>query len=225
MSQKELQQMILEGEHQNQDFKFAITDTKKIARSIAAFANTDGGRLLIGVKDNGKIAGVESDEEYYMIESAAKMHCRPSVDFETRKWESEGKTVLEIIIKKSKKRPHSAPDKDGKPTYYVRVKDQNLVANRILTEVWKKEKQSGGAMLKIKYAESKLLTYLEINGYITFSKFCGMANISPRKAEKILINLIHMKVIEMDITEQQIFYKMNSKPEYPEPNQGLPEDW
>ncbi len=52
-----------------------------------------------------------------------------------------------------------------------------------------------------------------------------MANISPRKAEKILINLIHMKVIEMDITESQIFYKMNSKPEYPEPNQGLPEDW
>ncbi|WP_342344005.1 ATP-binding protein [Carboxylicivirga mesophila] len=225
MNQKELQQMIQEGEHQTQDFKFAITDTKKIARSIAAFANTDGGRLLIGVKDNGKIAGVESDEEYYMIESAAKRHCRPSVNFETRKWEIEGKTVLEIIIEKSSKKPHSAPDKDGKPIYYVRVKDQNLVANRILTEVWKREKEPGGALLKIKYAESKLLTYLGIHGYITFSKFCGMANISPRKAEKILINLIHMKVIEMDITESQIFYKMNSKPEYPEPNQGLPEDW
>ena len=132
---------------------------------------------------------------------------------------------MEIIIEKSKNRPHSAPDKDGKPTYYVRVKDQNLVANRILTEVWKRDKHPGGALLKVKYAESKLLTYLGIHGYITFSKFCGMANISPRKAEKILINLIHMKVIEMDITENQIFYKMNSKPEYPEPNQDLPEDW
>ncbi|WP_289053908.1 AlbA family DNA-binding domain-containing protein [Carboxylicivirga marina] len=225
MNQKELQQMILEGEHQTQDFKFAITDTKKIARSIAAFANTDGGRLLIGVKDNGKIAGVESDEEYYMIESAAHRHCRPSVGFKTKKWEADGKTVLEIIIERSKNRPHTAPDKDTKPTVYVRVKDQNLVANRILTEVWKREKQPSGSLLKIKYAESKLLTYLGIHGYITFSKFCGMANISPRKAEKILINLIHMKVIEMDITETQIFYKMNSKPEYPEPNQELPEDW
>ena len=40
--------LILEGEHQQQDFKFGITDSRKIARSLVAFANTDGGRLLIG---------------------------------------------------------------------------------------------------------------------------------------------------------------------------------
>ena len=218
--------MIGEGEHQTQDFKFAINDSKKIARSLSAFANTDGGRLLIGVKDNGKIAGVESDEEYYMIEAAATMHCKPKVPFETRKWEVEGKTVLEIIVAKSKHRPHRAPDKDNRPTAFVRVKDQNLVANRILMEVWRKEREGGAGMLKIKYAESKLLTYLELNGYITFSKFCGMARISPRKAEKILINLIHMKVLEMDITEKQIFYKMNSNPVYPDQSeQQLPEDF
>ncbi len=86
--------MIAEGEHQTQDFKFAINDSKKIARSLSAFANTEGGRLLLGVKDNGKIAGVESDEEYYMIEAAANTHCKPSVPFETRKWDVDGKTVL-----------------------------------------------------------------------------------------------------------------------------------
>jgi len=225
VSQKELQQMILKGEHQNQSYKFANTDTKSIARTIAAFANTDGGHLFFGVKDNGNIVGIESDETDQMVESAANSQCRPSVPFETKKWDIDGKTVLEVIIEKSKKRPHAAPDEDGKATYYVRVKDQNLVANRILIEVWKREKNPGGAMLKIKYAESKLLTYLGLNGHITFSKFCGMANISPRKAEKILINLVHMKVIEMDIMEHQIYYKMNSKPEYPEPNQDLPEDW
>jgi len=223
---KELLDMIAKGEHQKQDFKFAVNDSKKIARSLSAFANTDGGRLLLGVKDNGKIAGVESDEEYYMIEAAAKIHCKPNVPFETRKWEVEGKTVLEIIIPKSKKKPHSAPDKEGKPKAYVRVKDQNIVANRILIEVWKKEREGIGGMLKIKYAESKLLTYLELNGYITFSKFCGMARISPRKAEKILINLIHMKVLVMDITEKQIFYKMNPNPVEPiVGEQELPEDF
>ena len=29
---------------------------EKIAKSLSAFANTEGGRLLVGVKDNGKIA-------------------------------------------------------------------------------------------------------------------------------------------------------------------------
>ena len=60
---------IAEGEHQQQDFKFEISDARKIAKSLSAFSNTDGGRLLVGVKDNGKIAGVRSEEEIYMIEA------------------------------------------------------------------------------------------------------------------------------------------------------------
>ena len=67
-----IRQLVSEGEHCHQDFKFEISDARKIARSLSAFANTEGGRLLIGVKDNGKIAGVRSDEEIYMIEAAKK---------------------------------------------------------------------------------------------------------------------------------------------------------
>lgn len=70
--------LIAEGEHQQQDFKFEISDARKIAKTLSAFANTDGGKLLIGVKDNGKIAGVRSDEEQYMIEAAAELYCSPS---------------------------------------------------------------------------------------------------------------------------------------------------
>ena len=51
-----LHHLIAQGEHQQQDFKYEISDVRKIARTLSAFANTDGGRLLIGVKDNGKIA-------------------------------------------------------------------------------------------------------------------------------------------------------------------------
>ena len=68
--------LIAEGEHQQQDFKFEISDARKIAKTLSAFANTDGGRLLLGVKDNGKIAGIRSAEEQYMIDAAATMYCR-----------------------------------------------------------------------------------------------------------------------------------------------------
>ena len=71
---KFLEQMIAEGEHQQQDFKFEVSSAKKIAKSLSAFANTSGGRLLIGVKDNGKIAGVNSEEEQYMIDAAAQIY-------------------------------------------------------------------------------------------------------------------------------------------------------
>lgn len=65
-------ELIEEGEHEMQDFKFSISDSRKIARSISAFANHSGGRLLVGVKDNGNIAGIRSEEEFYMIEQAVK---------------------------------------------------------------------------------------------------------------------------------------------------------
>ncbi|MDE6832131.1 MAG: ATP-binding protein, partial [Muribaculaceae bacterium] len=79
-----MQRLIDEGEHEQQDFKYLISDARKIARSISAFANHSGGRLLIGVKDNGTIAGVRSEEDIYMIEQAADLYCSPrvTVDFE-----------------------------------------------------------------------------------------------------------------------------------------------
>jgi predicted HTH transcriptional regulator len=58
-----LRKLISEGEGQKLDFKYCISDSKKIARTLSAFANTDGGKLLIGVRDNRSIAGVRSDEE------------------------------------------------------------------------------------------------------------------------------------------------------------------
>ena len=81
---KYIQKLIEEGEHQMQDFKYEISDSKKIARSLVAFANTDGGRLLIGVKDNGNISGIRSEEEKYMIQTAAEMYCKPKIEYDVK---------------------------------------------------------------------------------------------------------------------------------------------
>ena len=69
--------LIAEGEHQQQDFKFEISRRRKMAKTLSAFANTDGGKLLIGVKDNGKIAGVRSDEETIYDRSGCRTLLQP----------------------------------------------------------------------------------------------------------------------------------------------------
>ena len=81
-----IEALIEQGEHQQLDFKFEVSDSKKIARTLSGFGNTDGGRLLIGVKDNGAISGVRSEEEYYMIEAASKMYTHPEVPFTAKRW-------------------------------------------------------------------------------------------------------------------------------------------
>ena len=69
--------LIAQGEHQQQDFKYKVQDAVKLARSVSAFANTDGGRLLIGVRDDGHLSGVRSEEEIFMMHQAAWKYCQP----------------------------------------------------------------------------------------------------------------------------------------------------
>lgn len=152
--------LINEGEHQQLDFKFGVNDSKKIARTLAAFANTDGGRLLLGVKDNGAIAGVRSDEEYYMMEAGAHLYCKPPVTFDIHEWEENGKNVLEIIVPKSEE-IHSAPDKDGFYKVFIRVGDQNYMANGVLLKVWKKRNNKNGVKIRFTEVERSLITYLD----------------------------------------------------------------
>ena len=66
-----IHELIAQGEHRQQDFKYQVTDAAKLAKSVSAFANTAGGRLLIGVRDAGAVAGVTSDEEIFMMNRAA----------------------------------------------------------------------------------------------------------------------------------------------------------
>lgn len=209
-----IKKLIREGEHQQLDFKYAISDSKKIARSLVAFANTDGGKLLIGVKDNGAIAGVRSDEEFYMVEGAAQMYSRPEIYFESHRWEVDGKTVLEITVPKSGQKPHYAPGKNDKWRVYIRVKDQNLLANRVLLKVWEKQKKSDAVFIRYKEPERVLLAFLKENQTITLSKFCRVAYIGRRKAENILINMILLDIVEPVFTEKQNFYRLKKMPEH-----------
>ena len=206
-----ISKLILQGEHQQQDFKYCITDSKKIARSLVAFANTDGGRLLVGVKDNGRIAGVRSDEEYYMIESAAKMYSKPSIEFIAHQHFVEGKTVLEVIIEPSAEKPHFARDEDGKWWAYFRKDDENRRTNNIMIEVWKRQKSPNGILITYSDAEKCLLDYLESNEKISVGKFARIAHLSYKKAEQIIINFRTLNILKDCIGDSRIDYGINEE--------------
>ncbi len=206
-----LYKLIEEGEHQQQDFKFCINDSKKIAKSLVAFANTLGGRLLIGVKDNGKVIGISTDEEYYMVESAAKIYSKPPIDFTTKQWHSEGKTVLEISVQPSNKKPHFAKDETGKWLAYIRIKDENVLAHNIQLVVWKKQKSPKGIHFTYSKDEKFLIDFLQNNDGITFSKFIRMAHISRKKAEEVLSNFVIMNVVKMQTSRDGTVFELNKE--------------
>ena len=210
--EKHIQKLIEEGEHQQLDFKFEISDSRRIARSLAAFANTDGGRLLVGVKDNGAIAGVRSDEEIHMIQAAAEMYCQPKVHYTTEEWEINGKTVLEVIIPKDEYDKHKAPDNQGDYKVYVRVKDENLVADPILLKVWKYQKNKKFTKISFTEPEMALLHYLSDHPSITLDEFLDLTPIiNKKRAENILINFILIGTIKMTMTSQGTFFELSDE--------------
>lgn len=210
-----IERLISEGEHQMLDFKFEISDAGKIARSLVAFANTNGGRLLVGVRDNGSLAGVRSEEEFYMVDTAAKMYCNPEVAINVKSWNLFRKNILEVTIPKSTLRPHFALQEDKSWIAYHRVGDQNFPANRILLRVWKFENDPRDVVLQFTDAEKFLLAHLEQNQTITISKFIRSTGIKKSKAEQILVKMILLKLIDMHFSENQTFFTLHGVPVKP----------
>lgn len=202
-----IEALIEQGEHQQLDFKFEVSDSKKIARTLSAFANTDGGRLLIGVKDNGHISGVRSEEEYYMIEAASTMYTRPEVPFKATRWDVNGKTVLEVYIAPSPDKPHSAPDKEDSYKAYIRVADENILANDVLMLAWQKKQKPDGTLLKISKPVEKLFAYLEEHPYINVSQFCRVAHVNYYTAKNILSDLMAVDALRYVVIDKRIYYE------------------
>ena len=203
-----LNSLIAGGEGLRLDFKYEISDSRKIARTLSAFANTEGGRLLIGVKDNGKIAGIRSDEEYYMLESAAHLHCKPEISFTVRQWHSNGKTILEARIEKSNIPPHYARTENGRWLAYFRVKDENILASEIMIKVWRRKSNPGGTLIRYTDKEKILFNYLNVNEIITLSAFQRIARITRRTATNILVNLIVLDLITINFQDKTPVYSL-----------------
>ena len=206
-----LQQLIEEGEHQQQDFKFEISDARKIARSLSAFANTDGGRLLIGVKDNGRIAGVRSEEEVYMIEAAAQLYCLPQVAIEMHTYTIEGKTVLIAEIPKAVEKPVQAQVAPGKYMAYVRIADENILATAVHLAVWRQKNSPKGSLVEYTEREQLLLDYLAEHGAITVSKYSRLARLSYRSAVDYIARFVRFGLLDICFEHHKFFYRLHQE--------------
>ncbi len=185
-----------------------IDDARKIARTVSAFANTDGGHLLIGVKDNGSISGVRAEEELHMMEAAAKMYVNPPVDFSVQAWKVDGRTVLEVNIEPSRYRPHLAQLDDGTWKAFLRKDDQNFLAPAVLLHVWK----SDDVAMPQKYfhteRERKIFTALNEKGTLTQNQLVKITEIPRPALTSLLARLIRWGLIKIDFQQDKAHYKL-----------------
>lgn len=202
-----IRKIILEGEGATLDFKNRITNQEKIAKTLVAFANNKGGRLLVGVADDGTIKGVKSeDEEKYMLTQAASLYCKPAIDISFEEVYIDDRIVLVAEVKESSAKPHYALGEDKKWWVYIRIQDKSILASKIVVDVLKRETLDQGAFIEYSSKEKDLLEYLESNDRITAKEYSKLLNLSRRRAQRILVNLVLAGVVRVHTTEKEEFY-------------------
>jgi len=202
-----IKKLISEGEGVSLDFKKTITSCEKIARTMVSFANNKGGRLLIGVYDDGTIKGVKSeDEERYMITRAAHLFARPALEPTFEEIYVDDKLVLVVDIKPSVEKPHYALADDGKWWVYIRVKDKSVLASKIVVDVLKRSVQDEGVLIEYSTKEKALLEYLDTNERIDIKEYCQLLKMTRRSAQRIIVNLALSGVIRIHTTEKEEYY-------------------
>lgn len=207
MTIRELHRLIRKGESQTVDFKKTVTRADKIAKTMVSFANTKGGTLIIGVLDDGRIIGTNSQEEAYALRQAAEHHCRPPVQLSFFEVEDElQQPVLLADIAESTHKPHEALSKNGEWRAYIRMHDKSVLASKeLLLQLKKGVVGERGALGKEGLA---VVSFLQKNERITAKILAQLINISDRRAKKLLIGMSQDGWLFSHGFEKETFYTL-----------------
>ena len=205
-----LQRLISEGEHQQQDFKYRVADARKLAKSVSAFANTNGGRLLIGVRDDGYMAGVRSEEEIYMMHQAAYRYCSPEASIKFDTFHVEGRTIVVATIPPSDKRPVRAIGSDGTLRAYIRIADENIVASPVHLAIWRESQNAKGAMMTYTDTVSLLLSTMKAQR-LTLNQIARQSAIPRQKVIVLLARLVRFHVARWEYADQQFLFSLQEE--------------
>ncbi len=109
-------------ESETVEFKEVVVDD--IKKEIIAFANCDGGKLYIGIRDDGTVAGLDNpDSVSLQVSNMVRDTIKPDVTmflhYRTRK--EDGKEIVEVDIQRGTNRPYYLAKKGMRPEgVYVR---------------------------------------------------------------------------------------------------------
>ena len=214
MTTTELKKLVAQGEGLYIEFKRKTTFPDKIIKEVVAFANTQGGKLIIGVDDDGTIAGLKHalEDEFVMKEAIAK-HCKPAITYEMSKvLVSPNRFILVFHIAPSDAKPvfQIYNFKTGLGKAYVRVADKSIQASREMRNILKGMSKGANTYFQYGENEQKLMHYLGVNPQIDLATYAKIANISSQKASEVLVKMTLAGVIKIIPDETGDYFIANT---------------
>jgi len=130
MLKTELLEIIANGENSGVEFKRDDIRPEQLAKEVVAMANFQGGRVLLGVEDDGVISGIQRDdlEEWVMNVFQNKIHPMILPFYEEVKLDDD-KTVAVVSFPIGISKPYVVRH-SGKEEIYIRVGTTSRLATR-----------------------------------------------------------------------------------------------
>ena len=114
METTELIDILSRGEDSRHQFKADVTNADALAGEIVAFSNTAGGRIFIGVNDDGSVRGLSGADVArlnQLVANAASQNVRPAVNPLTDNVPHPAGTVMVVSIPEGISKPYM--DRNG----------------------------------------------------------------------------------------------------------------
>jgi len=203
MDLKDLKNLVRKGEGSQLEFKLKAKHPEKIIREIVAFANTDGGTLLLGVGDDKSIPGLKfADDEEFILVQAIEKFCDPPINFQLERMAiTNERDILIFTIPQSNEKPHFVKlSATEPPKAYVRVQDRSVQASKEVKQILRRENEEG---IRFVFGEKEkvLMEYLAQHQNITLEKFAEIAKIPLWLASRTLVLLVLGHVLRVQPNE------------------------
>lgn len=211
MNYRDIDALIEDGEGFEIEFKRKVSKPEKIARTLIAFANTQGGTMLFGVDDDKTVVGVGSEkEEIELIRMAGSYFADPPVAMDIEVVPYKGMDVIMVSVDESEVKPHELvrdETQEGETRVYIRVKDKTVAASKEVVRILRSE-HPDAAPLRIAIGENerRLFEHLDANERITVKEFARLVNISNRRASRSLIQLVRASVLRVHTNEKEDYF-------------------
>lgn len=188
-----LKKLVAQGEGQRLEFKRKAAFPEKIVREVVAFANAEGGTLLVGIDDNGEIPGLKHpDDDEYVLRQAIAKHCNPPVKYDLERVKiGLNRQVLVYQIHESEAKPVFAiyNFRTGRGRAYVRVADRSIQASREMRQILQARQSPQPQGFTYGENERKLMQHLGQHGKTSVEQYAQAANLPRAEASQILVRL------------------------------------
>jgi predicted HTH transcriptional regulator len=194
-----LKELVRQGEGYHLEFKLKSNHPERIVREMVAFANSGGGKLLIGVGDDKTIKGLKyADEDEYTLVRAIEKYCTPGLRYRIERVPLLGeRDVLVFHIPHSPDKPHYVLDEEGKKRAYVRVADRSVQASWEMREIMRRTREARDVRFRYGEKERKLMQLLDTQKSVTVDSFATTAGIPRNMASRTLVLLVLANVLEV----------------------------